>query len=81
MFKTLPGLQNSAEDCARLHEEARRWEQFITLDENRQTQAEVTQKFWQDCPAKILVSCGHFNKIGKRLEKWQIAQLLTFLRA
>ncbi|XP_068688097.1 alsin-like isoform X2 [Montipora foliosa] len=54
LHNTLQMTENSAEDCARLHEEARRWEQFITLDENRQTQAEVTQKFWQDCPAKIL---------------------------
>lgn len=40
-------------DCARLQEEAERWEQFITRDENKQAQAQCTQKFWQECPAKI----------------------------
>ena len=34
-----------------------RWEQFITQDENKQAQAECTQTFWDDCPAKISVSC------------------------
>lgn len=51
-------LQNDAvQDCARLHEEVQRWEQIITQDENRFTQAEGTQNFWQECPSKISVSC------------------------
>ena len=44
------------EDCARLHEEAKQWEQFITEDENRQAEAECTHKFWYDCPTKVSVS-------------------------
>lgn len=44
-------------DCARLQEEAEQWEQFITRDENIQAQAAATQTFWQECPAKISVSC------------------------
>lgn len=54
---TVCSQNNAVQDCARLHEEVQRWEQIITQDENRQTQAEVTQKFWQECPAKISVSC------------------------
>lgn len=53
-------LQNNAEDCARLNEEAERWEQFITQDEIKQAQAESTQKFWRECPAKISVSYHSF---------------------
>jgi len=53
-------MQNNTLDCARLHEEAERWEQLITQDENRQAQAECTQKFWQECPAKISVSYQQF---------------------
>lgn len=44
-------------DGARLQEEAEQWEQFITRDENIQAQAAATQTFWQECPAKISVSC------------------------
>lgn len=50
-------LQKNSVDCARLQEEAEQWEQFITRDENIQAQAAATQKFWQECPAKISVSC------------------------
>ena len=50
-------LQKNTVDCARLQEEAEQWEQFITRDENIQAQAAATQKFWQECPAKISVSC------------------------
>ena len=50
-------LQKNSVDCARLREEAEQWEQFITRDENIQAQAAATQKFWQECPAKISVSC------------------------
>ena len=50
-------LQKNLVDCARLQEEAEQWEQFITRDENIQAQAAATQKFWQECPAKISVSC------------------------
>ena len=51
-------LQKNTVDCARLQEEAEQWEQFITRDENTQSQAAATQKFWQECPAKISVSCS-----------------------
>ena len=51
-------LQKNTVDCARLQEEAEQWEQFITRDENIQAQAAATQKFWQECPAKISVSCS-----------------------
>lgn len=50
-------LQKNSVDCARLQEEAEQWELFITRDENIQAQAAATQKFWQECPAKISVSC------------------------
>lgn len=50
-------LQKNSVDCARLQEEAEQWEQFITRDENIQAQAAATQKFWQECPPKISVSC------------------------
>ena len=67
-------LQKNTVDCARLQEEAEQWEQFITRDENIQAQAAATQKFWQECPAKISVSCSWhqqllsytiFNQISK----------------
>lgn len=48
--------QENIVDCARLEEEAKRWEQCITQDENKQAQAERTLKFWSDCPAKVSVS-------------------------
>lgn len=48
--------QENIVDCARLEEEAERWEQCITQDENKQAQAERTLKFWSDCPAKVSVS-------------------------
>lgn len=43
-------------DHARLKEEAERWEQLITEDENKQAKAERTQMFWRDCPSKVSVS-------------------------
>lgn len=51
-------LQKNTVDCARLQEEAEQWEQFITRDENVQAEAAATQKLWQECPAKISVSCS-----------------------
>lgn len=39
-----------------MEEEAKRWEQLITEDENRQAEAERTFKFWVECPAKVAVS-------------------------
>ena len=54
--------QANIEDCARLHEEAERWEQFITEDENRQAEAECTHKFWCDCPTKVSVSYHYLTR-------------------